>query len=107
MPLGAACDQIRRRPNPTKGPIMNIKVIISTGALAMILAGGTSVLPASAFPDPGEPGQPGTPLRYPYVCVVNHSTGPLPLARIGTQYVRGDNLTGAGVPAPDWVPVAR
>ena len=26
------------------------------------------------------------------------------LERVGTQYVRCDNLTGAGVPAPSWVP---
>lgn len=26
------------------------------------------------------------------------------LRRIGTQFVRGDNLTGANVPAPHWVP---
>jgi hypothetical protein len=26
-----------------------------------------------------------------------------PLERVGTQYVRCDNLTGAGVPAPSWV----
>ena len=28
------------------------------------------------------------------------------LRRIGTQFVRGDNLTGANVPAPHWVPEA-
>jgi hypothetical protein len=27
-----------------------------------------------------------------------------PLMRIGTQFVRCDNLTGAGVPAPFWIP---
>jgi hypothetical protein len=27
-----------------------------------------------------------------------------PLERIGSQLVRCDNLTGAGVPAPYWVP---
>lgn len=27
-----------------------------------------------------------------------------PLTRIGTQLVRCDNLTGAGVPAPFWIP---
>ncbi|MEU1973265.1 hypothetical protein ABZ477_16555 [Microbacterium sp. NPDC019599] len=31
--------------------------------------------------------------------------GPYPaLERIGTQFVRGDNLTGAGVSAPEWIP---
>lgn len=27
-----------------------------------------------------------------------------PLTRVGTQFVRCDNLTGAGVPAPPWIP---
>jgi hypothetical protein len=27
-----------------------------------------------------------------------------PLTRVGTQFVRCDNLTGAGVPAPSWIP---
>ena len=31
-------------------------------------------------------------------------SGNCPLDRVGTQYVRCDNLTGAGVPAPSWVP---
>jgi hypothetical protein len=26
------------------------------------------------------------------------------LARVGTQYVVGDDLTGNGVPAPAWIP---
>lgn len=30
----------------------------------------------------------------------------LPLERIGDQFVRGDNLTGAGAPAPSFVPEA-
>ncbi|WP_448003295.1 hypothetical protein [Agromyces bauzanensis] len=85
---------------------MNIIHIISTGALAVLLVAGTSVIPASALPDPGEPDQPGTPLYHPGVDVLYYYTGPRLLARIGTQYVRGDDLTGAGVPAPDWVLVA-
>jgi hypothetical protein len=32
------------------------------------------------------------------------SPGSCPLQRIGTQFVRCDNLTGAGVPAPQWIP---
>ena len=32
------------------------------------------------------------------------NTGYCPLTRIGTQLVRCDNLTGAGVPAPYWIP---
>ena len=30
--------------------------------------------------------------------------GECPLMRIDTQYVRCDDLTGAGVPAPPWIP---
>lgn len=30
--------------------------------------------------------------------------GTCPLTRIGTQFVRCDDLTGAGVPAPFWIP---
>lgn len=29
------------------------------------------------------------------------------LERVGTQYVRCDNLTGLGVPAPEWIPEQR
>jgi hypothetical protein len=32
------------------------------------------------------------------------SPGNCPLTRIGTQFVRCDNLTGAGVSAPPWIP---
>jgi hypothetical protein len=32
------------------------------------------------------------------------SPGSCPLQRIGTQFVRCDNLTGAGVSAPPWIP---
>ena len=85
---------------------MNITQIISTGALAVVLFTGTSVIPASALPDPDEPGQPGTHLYHPGVQVPMPSTGVRLLARIGTQYVRGDDLTGAGVPAPEWIPIA-
>lgn len=31
-------------------------------------------------------------------------SGNCPLDRLGAQFVRCDNLTGAGVPAPPWVP---
>jgi hypothetical protein len=33
-----------------------------------------------------------------------HSTTGCPLERIADQFVRCDNLTGAGVPAPSYVP---
>jgi len=33
------------------------------------------------------------------------SEGVCPLRRVGDQFVRCDNLTGAGVPAPTWIPL--
>lgn len=38
------------------------------------------------------------------VKVVSVQSEPCPLERVWTQYVRCDNLTGAGVAAPSWVP---
>jgi hypothetical protein len=49
-----------------------------------------SALPAAARPDPGDPLPP--------------QSSRCPLQRIGRQLVRCDNLTGAGVSAPSWVP---
>jgi hypothetical protein len=62
---------------------------------ALILATLTAV-PASARQDPGPPS-----------VTVNHTgerDGFCPLARVATQLVRCDNLTGNGVTAPIWVP---
>lgn len=66
-------------------------------AFASILLVATAAIPAAARPDPGPPRSDPTP-QYPVNC---------PLERIGTQFVRCDNLTGAGVPAPSWVPEYR
>ncbi len=33
-----------------------------------------------------------------------HVTGHCTIARVGTQYVCGDDLTGNDVPAPLWIP---
>lgn len=57
---------------------------------AALLAGGSS---AWAQQDPGTPSGPVVP---------DYSN--CQLKRIGTQFVRCDNLTGNGVPAPSWVP---
>lgn len=69
----------------------------STGRwLAAVAAGAfvvtAGVSPAIAVPDPGQ---------YERVPLVTRS---FPLERIGTQFVRGDFLTGAGVPAPAFIP---
>jgi hypothetical protein len=60
-------------------------------ALALALAGPS---PALAKPDPGGPVV-GGPATMTTVCS---------LTRIGTQLVHCDQLTGAGVSAPSWVP---
>ena len=63
----------------------------TVGALAAVLLAVST--PAFASQDPGTPGGPTAP-----------SSSNCPLTRIGTQFVRCDNLTGNGVPAPSWVP---
>jgi hypothetical protein len=64
-----------------------------TGAL--IIASLTAV-PASARQDPGPQSSTSNQTR--------DGDGSCPLARVGTQLVRCDNLTGDGVTAPLWVP---
>jgi len=54
--------------------------------LALCLVAG----PAAARPDPGP--------NAPRIDQAHRS-----LARVGTQYVVGDDLTGNGVPAPTWI----
>ena len=64
--------------------------ILPTLAATALLAGLT-VLPAAARQDRGTPlPEDGTPTTCQ-------------LARVGTQYVKCDDLTGNGVPAPAWV----
>jgi hypothetical protein len=60
-------------------------------AVTAVLAGLT-VLPATARQDVGSP----------RLAAVPAST--CQLARVGTQFVKCDDLTGNGVPAPAWVP---
>jgi hypothetical protein len=66
----------------------------SAAAAAATIIVGLAAAPATARPDPGPP-----PIPDRISCDLN-----CPLSRIGTQLVRGDNLTGAGVTAPEWVP---
>jgi hypothetical protein len=65
----------------------------SAAAAAATIIAGLAAIPATARPDPGEPVQ----VRF-------SSDWNCPLNRIDTQLVRCDNLTGAGVTAPSWVP---
>jgi hypothetical protein len=62
-------------------------------AMAIILVSATS--PAGASMQPRLP-------RSTSISALG--SGNCPLDRVGTQYVRCDNLTGAGVSAPSWVP---
>jgi hypothetical protein len=66
-------------------------------ALSTALA-GVGALPAAARPHDGR-GGPGAPR----VVVVNWDHN-CPLRRLDRQLVRCDNLTGAGVPAPLFIP---
>jgi hypothetical protein len=64
----------------------------SAAAAAATIIAGLAAIPATARPHSGDP--------IPDRC----SSYDCPLQRIGTQLVRGDNLTGAGVTAPLGVP---
>jgi hypothetical protein len=93
----------------TKGTNMSHAIssnVAAGGLLALAIAVGGAASVAGAFPDPGEPGAP--PPGATSLSISTHSHGDPrlePLERLGTQFVRGDDLTGAGVPAPPWVPV--
>jgi hypothetical protein len=63
-------------------------------AAAALVVIGLTALPATARPDPGEP------LDAP---VATQETN-CALARVGTQFVKCDDLTGNGVAAPATVP---
>lgn len=64
-------------------------VLVVAATLTTAVAG-----PASARPE-APPAAPAVPSPH---------LGECPLERIGDQFVRCDDLTGAGVPAPDWIP---
>lgn len=74
---------------------MTIRAVAAIAASLIIALG--SRLAASARPDPGNT------VRFDAPC----QGGQCPLRRIGRQLVRGDFLTGAGVPAPLGVPELR
>ena len=68
------------------------RILSTVGVSLVLVAGGATT--ASARPDPGES----------RVIPVETSSHHCLLERVGTQYVRCDDLTGNGVPAPVWVP---
>ncbi len=68
---------------------------LAAGAIALLMI-GFSAFPASARQDRGNAEQ--------STRAVTPHEGRCGLARVGTQYVRCDNLTGNGVAAPGWVP---
>ncbi len=67
--------------------------VIAAVAASMLIIG---LFPAAtqAVPDAGDPVKP----RF------SSADNNCPLQRVGTQFVRCDNLTGAGHLAPAWVP---
>lgn len=69
------------------------RTITTTIALASLLVLGAGALPATARQDAG-------PVVVHPTTDDRHCT----LARVGTQFVKCDNLTGNGVSAPGWIP---
>ncbi len=87
---------------------MNTATIKATAIATVTIAviAFTSASSAFAVPYPGEPDASPTVLTTDAPCGVATTSGDRLLRRIGTQFVRGDNLTGAGVHAPAWVTAA-
>jgi len=69
---------------------------LALAAATVVAAVGLTALPASARQDPGSASTPTTSSS-------TTDEGRCALRRIGTQFVRCDNLTGNGVAAPAWV----
>jgi hypothetical protein len=77
--------------DPCRRPIASAIRRCASAALAIALL---------TFPASLAKASPTTPDPLPS----GASAGNCPLTRVGTQFVRCDNLTGAGVSAPPWVP---
>jgi len=67
---------------------------VSAAAATALLLTAALALPASARQDPGQPSAASGPTG-------NQRCS---LARVGSQFVACDYLTGNGVPAPAWMP---
>lgn len=66
-----------------------VRIVLPVATAIVVIAAGAT--PSSARPEAGPP-----------VARVGHA-GECLLQRIGTQFVRCDNLTGNGVPAPAFI----
>jgi hypothetical protein len=76
--------------NPCRRPTSAaIRGCAGAASVILLLTISASLAEASPAPDPVTP---------------TTSARNCPLTRVGTQFVRCDNLTGAGVSAPPWVP---
>ena len=77
--------------DPCRRPVAAIiRSCASAASAIVLLTMPVSLAEASPVPDPA---------------TSSTSAGNCPLRRVGTQFVRCDNLNGAGVPAPPWIPV--
>lgn len=72
-------------------------------SLTIALLWPLDVSSASIFIDPGYPVVPCPVHQTDAPCSVAPNPSDRRLKRIGTQFVRGDDLTGAGALAPGWV----
>ena len=81
---------------------MNTATIKATAiaTLSLGLLWTADVATAAIFPDPGYPAVPCPTHQTDAPCSFTPQSGDRQLTRIGTQFVRGDDLTGAGVLAP-------
>ena len=79
----------QHQPNQHRQQLTRGLALTTTAALVAVALGAG---PAAARPEAG-----------PHVTRVGHA-GECLLARVGAQYIRCDNNTGNGVPAPAWVP---
>ena len=70
---------------------------IATAAAILTVLAGSVAVPAAAYPLDPDPAQHRS-IAFP------DSPRRCPLRRIDRQLVRCDNLTGAGVPAPLFIP---
>lgn len=68
---------------------------VARGAFTVAVIAVSVAGPADARQDPGTPNLSTSAIQPTRHC---------PLTRVATQFVRCDDLTGAGVPAPSWVP---
>lgn len=73
---------------------MSTSVRALTAASAALFILGLNAAPSTARPDAG-PRPPAVSTPTEHACV---------LARVGEQYTKCEDLTGNGVPAPDWIP---